>query len=178
MDMHRNFAIRPAITEDVEGLVDLGNRLEGEAEFMLGSAVDPVSGARLIKASLEKRVAGQPCSKAFVAEQGGEIVGLCLCRELSHPAQKGVVQLGLGVDADHRRQGIGLALTEYAMAWAAGEGDIHRVQLTVIEANQPAVALYERVGFVIEGTLRGAARIDGQQHDLCVMGWLSSKVGT
>ncbi len=50
--MPNEYAVRPAIIDDVADLVELGNRLEGEAEFMLGSAIDPVSGARLVKASL------------------------------------------------------------------------------------------------------------------------------
>ncbi len=166
------FTVRSATIDDVVDLVELGNRLEGEAEFMLGSAVDPVSGTRLIKASLEQEIPGQPRSRAFVAETGGAIVGLCLCRELSHQAQKGIVQLGLGVDEKLRRQGMGLALTEFALDWASRAG-VHRVQLTVVKANTPAVALYERAGFVVEGSLSRAARIDGRQHDLYVMAWLS-----
>jgi RimJ/RimL family protein N-acetyltransferase len=162
------YVIRPAIVDDVAELVELGNRLEGEAEFMLGSAVDPVSGARLIKASLEDAAPGQARSRVFVAEADGDIVGICLCRELSHPAQHGVVQLGLGVDESHRRLGMGRALTEFALDWAAS-ADVHRVQLTVIKANTPAVTLYKEAGFVIEGTLNRAVKIDGRVHDLYVM---------
>ena len=120
-----DFTVRRAIIDDVVELVELGNRLEGEAEFMLGSAIDPVSGTRLIKASLETESTGQVCSKVFVAEANGAIVGICLCRELSHPAQKGVVQFGLGVDEKYRRRGIGRALTEIALDWASG-AEIHR----------------------------------------------------
>jgi len=78
------------------------------------------------------------------------------------------VQFGLGVDVTHRRLGMGRALTELALNWAAG-ADVHRVQLTVIKANTPAVTLYEEAGFVIEGTLGRAARIDGRVDDLYVM---------
>lgn len=166
--MPDEFTVRPAIIDDVAELVELGNRLQGEAEFMLGSSIDPVSGTRLIKASLEEGAPGQARSRVFVADSSGEIVGICLCRELSHPAQHGIVQLGLGVDENHRRLGIGRALTDYALNWASG-ADVRRVQLTVIKANTPAVALYEEAGFVTEGTLSGGARIDGQVHDLYVM---------
>lgn len=163
-----DFTVRPAIIDDVANLVELGNRLEGEAEFMLGSAVDPVSGARLIKASLEAEIPDQPRSRVFVAESDDAIVGICLCRELSHPAQKDVMQFGLGVDRKFRRRGIGLALTEYALNWAS-DAAVRRIQLTVIMSNIPAVTLYQRAGFVIEGTLSRAAEIDGQIHDLYVM---------
>jgi ribosomal protein S18 acetylase RimI-like enzyme len=160
--------VRPAVIDDVDALVALGNRLEGEAEFMLGSAIDPASGASLIKASLEDASDDGPRCRVFVAETGGAIIGICLCRELAHRAQQGVVQFGLGVDDEFRRRGIGRALTDQALAWAAGAG-VRRMQLAVIRANAPALRLYEQAGFEIEGTLRRAAKIDGQFHDLHVM---------
>jgi RimJ/RimL family protein N-acetyltransferase len=35
--------------------------------------------------------------------------------------------------------------------------------------NAPAIALYERVGFVLEGTMRDALAIDGKYQDALLM---------
>lgn len=44
---------------------------------------------------------------------------------------------------------------------AARSFGLSRVELTVREDNQVAIALYKKVGFEIEGLMRQAVRIDG-----------------
>lgn len=54
--------------------------------------------------------------------------------------------LMLFVDPQHRRQGIGTALMQIAEAWAANRGD-RQLGLQVFVENQPALELYEKLGF-------------------------------
>jgi RimJ/RimL family protein N-acetyltransferase len=42
---------------------------------------------------------------------------------------------------------------------------VHRLELTVMAHNAAAVALYEKAGFVIEGTRRHSMLIDGSYVD-------------
>ncbi|NMB90388.1 MAG: GNAT family N-acetyltransferase, partial [Chloroflexi bacterium] len=42
---------------------------------------------------------------------------------------------------------------------------IHRLELTVMTHNQRALALYRKMGFEIEGTLRHNMRVDGVYVD-------------
>ena len=53
---------------------------------------------------------------------------------------------GMGVAADRRREGIGEALLRALLA-AARERGLSRVRLEVLEGNEPARRLYERLGF-------------------------------
>jgi RimJ/RimL family protein N-acetyltransferase len=100
----------------------------------------------------------------FVAEADGEIVArLSLARD-SHPASYHVADLGLMVDARHRRQGIGRALLEQAIDWARESG-VRKLELHVFPHNEPAIKLYETTGFVREGYRkahyrRGASYVD------------------
>jgi ribosomal protein S18 acetylase RimI-like enzyme len=50
------------------------------------------------------------------------------------------------VHPDHRRQGIATGLIEQAQVWAQKRGD-RQVGLQVFGHNQPAIELYERLGF-------------------------------
>ena len=50
------------------------------------------------------------------------------------------------VHLDHRRQGIATGLIEQAQVWAQKRGD-RQIGLQVFGHNQPAIELYERLGF-------------------------------
>ena len=57
---------------------------------------------------------------------------------------------GMWVRPDCRRNGIGKSLLTEAIRWAEGKG-ASSIDLWVTEGNQPAVSLYERVGFSVTG---------------------------
>lgn len=52
----------------------------------------------------------------------------------------------LYVSPEHRRRGIGTALMQYAEAWAIARGD-RQIGLQVFHHNQPALRLYEQLGY-------------------------------
>ena len=57
------------------------------------------------------------------------------------------------VDPDRQGQGIGRALGEYVLSWARAER-FHGIQFNaVVEANHPAVHLWQSLGFGIIGTV-------------------------
>jgi L-phenylalanine/L-methionine N-acetyltransferase len=51
----------------------------------------------------------------------------------------------------------------------AGEHGIRRAELVVRADNIPALKLYRRFGFQVEGTLRQYMRVDGAFHDALLM---------
>ncbi len=100
----------------------------------------------------------------FVALDGRTVIGWCDVLAKPRPAMRHSGVLGIGVAAAYRRQGIGKALMETALAVAKNRG-LTRVELFVRTDNRPAIRLYERFGFAIEGTLKRHMRIDGAYHD-------------
>lgn len=75
------------------------------------------------------------------------------------------------VDRAFRRQGIGSALLDEALAWARSHPMLKRVGLSVFADNDAAIALYRSRGFVEEGRMLGAYREpDGQIRDDLRMG--------
>ena len=98
-----------------------------------------------------------------VAEQG-EVVGWC---DIARHAREGFQhcgRLGMGVVPAFRDRGIGRRLATAALeaAWSAG---IERVELEVFTSNRRAIALYEKLGFVIEGVKHRARKLDGRYDD-------------
>lgn len=70
---------------------------------------------------------------------------------------------GLAVDPAARTRGVGRALMEAVIAEARARGG-RRFTLRVFAPNEPARRLYERLGFEIEGTLRGEFKVGDDEY--------------
>jgi ribosomal protein S18 acetylase RimI-like enzyme len=104
----------------------------------------------------------------FVAVRGSEVVGWCDIVPLTREGFTHGGVLGMGVRKDVRGQGIGSKLIARTLT-AAKELGLERVELDVYASNQPAIRLYEKVGFVVEGTRKRARKLDGIYDDLVEM---------
>jgi ribosomal protein S18 acetylase RimI-like enzyme len=108
----------------------------------------------------------------LVAEAEGAIVGELSLRAISpRRAVKHVATLGMSVSQAWRGKGVGSALMTDVIAWAPSAG-IKRIELYVYARNAPAIALYEKFGFAIEGRRKGFIREGDEYLDDLVMGRL------
>jgi RimJ/RimL family protein N-acetyltransferase len=72
-------------------------------------------------------------------------------------------------------RGIGTHALRWTITHAFGERNAHRISLDVVEANDRARHLYERCGFIHEGTQRDGYRSDdGRYGNLCTYGLLAT----
>lgn len=72
-------------------------------------------------------------------------------------------------------QGIGSSAMALIMDYAFKELNMHRVYLQVFSFNINAIKLYEKMGFVHEGSLRSALYRSGKWHDIILMSILKSE---
>ncbi len=84
--------------------------------------------------------------------------------------------IGIG-DARFRGMGYGTEGMRLILNYAFGELNLHRVGLDVIEYNRPAIALYQKMGFQVEGRNREAVYRQGQYYDRIEMGILEREWG-
>lgn len=119
-------------------------------------------------AEWQQRVVSDAQNRILVAELDGAIVGNAglhlMTRRRAHCAG-----LGMAVHADYRGQGIGAALLAAIIDLADNWYNIVRLELQVYTDNAPAIRLYERHGFVIEGTHRAYAFRLGEFVDAYTM---------
>ncbi len=101
----------------------------------------------------------------FVAYQGESLAGYIGV----HPREEYGYELGMFVDENFRRQGIGRALLEAAIHWAR-EKHLPSISLFVFPHNEGALALYRRAGFEeIERYKDDVTRQTGEVWDTILM---------
>ena len=103
-----------------------------------------------------------------------EVVGQLGLHALSSPRRRHVGQLGMGVRDDWQGKGVGTALVQAAVDLADKWLNLERLELEVYTDNEPAVRLYTKFGFVIEGTHSRFAFRDGCYVDTYAMARLKS----
>ena len=118
-----------------------------------------------------KRLAEPPEGTiSLVACVEGEVVGQVGLHTFPHnPRRRHVGGLGMAVRDDWQGKGVGTALMQAAVDLADRWLNLRRLELTVFVDNAPAVHLYEKFGFVIEGTLVEYAYRDGRYVDTYAM---------
>ena len=162
-----SLSVRSATERDVPGLIGLINQLAVEATLLFVVPIDPVNGAEDLRQFLHATAASGN-NAVLVAAVGEHLVGLATATGGVHPAKRATVEIGIGILEAYRGRGIGRALMTGIEDWARIAG-IHRLQLPVVATNEPAIALYRKSGFSIEGTLRESVRVDGRDVDQYMM---------
>ena len=123
----------------------------------------PADKAEAFRNGMQQPVAEAGWRRVWVARDGdGRIAGHIDLRAHGERPAAHRCLLGMGVDRDFRRHGLGLRLIEHAAQWAAGQG-LAWIDLQVLSVNQPAIALYRHAGFIQTGEVPDMFRIDGRQ---------------
>ncbi len=118
-----------------------------------------------------KRLAEAPDGfYSLVACVDDEVIGqLGLHTFPNRPRRRHVGQLGMMVHDDWQGKGVGTALMQAAIDLADKWLNLSRLELDVYTDNGPAIKLYTKFGFTIEGTSVNYAFRDGQFVDVYLM---------
>ncbi len=154
---------RPIRVEDAARFVVLLDHLDNETTFLLFEPGERTTTAEQWQKRIEAmQQSGE--STIFVAENAGELVGFL---RVAGDTLKRVQHSALIVIAIRQAfigQGIGSQLFAAMELWAR-QRHLHRLHLTVMTHNARAIALYKKMDFEIEGTLRHNIKVDGQYVD-------------
>ncbi len=116
------------------------------------------------------RLAASDNSLAVVAVVGDEIVGSLTFDGGRRARLRHAGEFGISVAQAYAGQGIGKALIAYMLSWAEQGGVVRKINLKVRADNEPAIRLYERMGWVLEGRTTRDTLIDGEFNDCLLMG--------
>jgi RimJ/RimL family protein N-acetyltransferase len=107
----------------------------------------------------------------IVAEVEGKLIGELNCMRDHWSLTGHVAFLGMDIYKDYRNQGIGSEMMRQVIEWAKETG-VKRIELEVFARNSPAIYLYEKFGFEVEGTRRRSVFKYGEYLDTLIMGLL------
>jgi len=107
---------------------------------------------------------------SLVACVDGEVVGqLGLHTSPNRPRRRHAGQIGIAVREDWHGKGVGTALMQAAIDLADNWVNLSRLELEVYTDNEPAIKLYQKFGFTIEGTGSHYGYRDGTFVDVYFM---------
>lgn len=166
-----SYTIRSAVEADAKALSDLRLQIDGETENLdreRGEAfLDPRDFQNIIKADSDG-----DRNLFLVAETNGRLIGFSRCEGTELKRFRHRVEFGVGVIKEFWGYGIGKNLLNESILWA-DENGVKKMTLNVMETNEGAVKLYEKLGFEVEGILRKDKQLsDGEYYNMLVMGRL------
>ncbi len=153
-------ATEPADYEAIRDIMSQPNAINGTMQL-------PLPAAEMWKKRLAEYPAGD---HSLVAVVDGKVVGnLGLHAAGKAARRRHAASLGMSVHDAYAGQGVGTQLMAAAIDLAENWLQYSRIELTVYVDNAPAIALYKKFGFEIEGTLRRYAFRNGEFVDAYTM---------
>ncbi|NWG18870.1 MAG: GNAT family N-acetyltransferase [Chloroflexi bacterium] len=162
----RVVTIRPLAESDRDELLAFGRSLPNDDWLYLEDDLqNPEIITRLVNAH-----AAENWRQIVAVTESGEIVGYSAVRRLPGWSSH-VGDIQLMVRADYRRCGLGTAMAQ-AIFEAARDLGVAKVIVEVMQEQTGGIAIFERLGFCVEGTFSDHARDRfGARHHLHILAY-------
>lgn len=157
---------------DAVAFIDFMNQVARESDYLVmdesGFRFSPEEMERIFEAGIEN-----PGELCLLAKVGSEVIGAISVKSSKQFRISHIGNIFIAIKKDYWGHGLGTILLDEVIEWAQEIDLLKRLELTVQVRNQAAVHLYQKMGFVIEGTqVRGARTDEGEWLDLYYMGRL------
>lgn len=165
----RRVRLRHAEAPDAAPVLAYLERVGAESPYLSFGAEGPGIAEETERTYIEQAVDADT-ALFLVAECDGEIVGCLTFRGGARPRTRHAGEFGVSVARAAWGAGVGRALIEELLTWAAAGGVVRKINLRVRADNARAIAVYERLGFAVEGRATRDVWQDGQFYDCLIMG--------
>lgn len=156
--------IREAVPEDAAALLDYIAAVSAESEFLTFAPGEFTLGVTA-EADVLRQYADADNQLYLVGLVEGAICAVAILSASARTRIRHSGELAMSVRRQYWGQGIGSVMLDTLIGWARGSGIITKINLRVRADNQRALRLYQRKGFILEGTLRREMRLDDRYFD-------------
>jgi RimJ/RimL family protein N-acetyltransferase len=155
--------IRPIEEADAEACLALARAIDAESRFMM---YEPGERQTTVEQQVERirAIRASDNKLTLVVEHEGQLVGYLGAMGGDFHRNHHSIHIFVGILERFTGQGLGRRLFEETERWARRQG-LHRLELTVMRHNARGLALYQKMGFEIEGTRRDSLKVDGECVD-------------
>ena len=165
----RTLLIRVAVPDDAAAILVYLEAVSGESDFLtFGPGEFELDEAQ--EAAYLRHAQAAPDQLYIIGTIDGEIIASLTFSLGRRQRTRHSGEFALAVRAACWGLGIGALMLDALKDWARANGTVRKIALKVRTDNARGIALYRRLGFVTEGTLRREICVDGVYYDLLYMG--------
>ncbi len=160
--------IRPVELDDARIFIKLQDDVDLEFDFILFGKDE----YKMSLQSIRKRIVEWKQSKStslFVGILNGEFAGFVALVAGPSPRASHRATIKIGVSRAYYGKSVRTSLLKKAEVWALKVG-ISRLELTVVEKREPTLAIYKKMGYVVEGTRSNSLLINEEYINELYMG--------
>lgn len=160
--------LREATGKDASALLTYVKSISGETDFLsFGPGEFEFTEAK--EKDLIRKYRESETQLYLVGLIENQIVSTLTFSAGHRPRTRHCGEFGISVQKEHWGHGIGSLMLDTLIEWVTKK-ELKKLNLRVRTDNQRAIALYKRKGFLIEGSISRAIRIDGEYYDHYWMG--------
>jgi RimJ/RimL family protein N-acetyltransferase len=165
----RVLLIREVAVEDTRAVLDYVERISGESDFLsFGPGEFELTEPE--EEDFIRKCRASDNQLYILGLIDDEIVSTLVFSAGRRPRVRHSGEFGMSVRKRYWGLGIGSLMLDTLIAWARDTQTVKKINLRVRTDNQRAIWLYERKGFVNEGTIRKEILLDGSYFDHHCMG--------
>ncbi|SHH34332.1 Protein N-acetyltransferase, RimJ/RimL family [Clostridium collagenovorans DSM 3089] len=158
-----NLIIREAMVEDADEIRILAKQVMGEVIFF---SKEPEE----FKVTIEQEEEYiRKTSLILVVEIDGKIVGCATLQKGGSARTKHVALFGITILKEYTGLKLGSLLMKKVIEWAE-KNEVEKIELEVFAENIPAIKLYEKFGFVVEGRKVKSIKVKDRYIDMLLLG--------
>ena len=159
----------PRPEEDAPAALEVFRRMAGETEFV-SNYPEEIRFTAEGEAAYLKNTVDSPDNMLIVCSVEGVMAGNCQIIFLNTRKTRHRAVAMIGLQKEFWGLGIGTALFEELIAAARHRGGVTQLELEVVEGNERAIALYEKMGFTVMAEHPDAFRLkDGSSRKAIYM---------
>lgn len=156
--------IREIELSDAKALLEMIQSAVRTSDYLLSSPEE-------VDFTIEEETAWIKATKStkgtflLVAEIGDKIIGDMEVRAGSYKKTAHIGTLGIAIIDEYRSVGLGSAFFHVMLDNIRQNTDLEILRLSVFSKNKPAIALYKKFGFQIEGTLKNSFKLEEDRYE-------------
>jgi UDP-4-amino-4,6-dideoxy-N-acetyl-beta-L-altrosamine N-acetyltransferase len=155
--------------QDTDDIVRWRNNPRVRQNFIYQKLFTPQGHRKWIETSI---MTGDAIQFIICEKETDRAVGSVYFRDISQEHHKAEYGIFIGED-DAAGRGIGTEACALACSYGFEIMKLHRIFLRAFASNQQAIRSYEKAGFTKEALLRDDVCIQGEFHDIVLMGFIN-----